>query len=70
MGLSYPNNRQFQPSESRQRLNSNRSNNNRNEKRLTSTTGSHSSYEISTAPSGRLIREIEHQYLNSFVCVI
>jgi hypothetical protein len=51
MGLSYPNNRQFQPSESRQRLNSNRSNNNRNEKRLTSTTGSHSSYEISTAPS-------------------
>ena len=54
MGLSYPNNRQFQSSQSRQRVNSNRSNNQRNEKRLPSATGSQSSYEISTASSGRL----------------
>jgi hypothetical protein len=57
MGSSYPNNRQFQSSESQQRINSNRSNNQRNEKRLPSTTGSHSSYEISTVPPGRLIQE-------------
>jgi len=69
MGLSYHNNRQLPSSESHQRLNSNRSNNNRNEKRLTSIT-SHSSYEISTVPPGRLIIETKYLYLNSFVCVI
>jgi hypothetical protein len=67
IGLSYQNNRQQPSSETQPRLNSNRTNNNRNyrddqssknDKRLTSTT-SNSSHDINsnTISSGILIRE-------------